>query len=135
LPDQQRTRALSIIASGHWRSAAACRSADPELFFPISNSGKSLEQIAKAKAICAGCQVQAECLAFALRTQQAYGIWGGVTEEERTVAGRRSRLKRGEHDDPAAARPANAGDPKGQQTARAGVKPRFQHIRRQCRSA
>ena len=35
-----------------WRQAAACRSADPELFFPISGSGKALEQIAEAKVIC-----------------------------------------------------------------------------------
>jgi hypothetical protein len=27
--------------------------------------------------------VQAECLTFAQRTGQVYGIWGGLTEEER----------------------------------------------------
>jgi WhiB family transcriptional regulator, redox-sensing transcriptional regulator len=90
LPDQERTRALAIIAGENWRSAAACQSADPELFFPISNTGKSLEQVAKAKAICAECPVGRECLAFALRTRQVYGIWGGATEEERDVAGRRA---------------------------------------------
>jgi WhiB family transcriptional regulator, redox-sensing transcriptional regulator len=66
-----------------WRSRGACRFADPELFFPVSDSGKSLEQAAEARAICAGCAVRRECLAFALRTQQAYGIWGGLTEQER----------------------------------------------------
>jgi len=60
------------------------------LFFPISNSGKSLEQIAKAKAICADCLVRRECLAFALRTQQVYGIWGGASEEERDMAASRT---------------------------------------------
>jgi WhiB family redox-sensing transcriptional regulator len=78
------------ITRGHWRSAAACRSADPELFFPISYSGKALEQVAEAKAICAACPVRRECLAFALRPQQPHGIWGGMTEEER--AARRRRL-------------------------------------------
>jgi WhiB family transcriptional regulator, redox-sensing transcriptional regulator len=81
-----RWQAAPLIAEGRWRSAAACRSADPEVFFPISSSGKSLEQIAKAKAICAGCPVGRECLAFALRTHQVHGIWGGATEEERAVA-------------------------------------------------
>jgi WhiB family transcriptional regulator, redox-sensing transcriptional regulator len=66
-----------------WRLAAACRSADPELFFPVSESGRALEQIAEAKAICAGCPVQRHCLAFALRTRQTHGIWGGRTELER----------------------------------------------------
>ena len=70
-----RWQAAPLIAEGRWRSAAACRSADPEVFFPISNSGKSLEQIAIAKAICAGCPVGRECLAFALRTHQIHGIW------------------------------------------------------------
>jgi WhiB family transcriptional regulator, redox-sensing transcriptional regulator len=68
-----------------WRSAAACRSADPELFFPISDSGPSLVQAAEAKAICAGCPVRRQCLAFALRTRQVHGIWGGRTERERHV--------------------------------------------------
>ena len=94
-----RWQAAPLIAEGRWRSAAACRSADPEVFFPISNSGKSLEQIAKAKAICAGCPVGRECLAFALRTHQVYGIWGGATEEERDVAGRGALLNRGERND------------------------------------
>jgi len=71
-----------------WRSAAACRSVDPELFFPVSATGKSLEQATEAKRICAGCRVQRECLSFALRTRQAYGIWGGTTEEERAIARR-----------------------------------------------
>ena len=62
---------------------AACQSADPEMFFPISSSGRSMAQVAEAKAICAGCQVQRECLAFALRTHQGHGVWGGLSEQER----------------------------------------------------
>jgi len=72
-----------LAAERDWRSAAACRSADPELFFPISAFGQALEQVAEAKAICARCPVRRQCLAFALRTRQAHGIWGGLTEEER----------------------------------------------------
>ena len=72
-----------LAAGRDWRSAAACRSADPELFFPITAFGQALEQVAQAKAICARCPVRRECLAFALRTRQPHGIWGGMTEEER----------------------------------------------------
>jgi WhiB family transcriptional regulator, redox-sensing transcriptional regulator len=72
------------LADGvNWRLAAACRSADPELFFPVSESGKALKQIAEAKAICAGCPAQRHYLAFALGTRQTHGIWGGRTELER----------------------------------------------------
>ncbi len=59
-----------LVTRGQWRSVAACRSADPDLFFPISDSGPALEQAVEAKAICATCRVRRECLAFALRTEQ-----------------------------------------------------------------
>ena len=72
-----------LVPEGQWRSLAACQSADPDLFFPVSSSGQSLEQVAKAKAICAGCRVRRECLAFALRTHQVHGVWGGMSELER----------------------------------------------------
>ena len=62
---------------------AACQSADPEMFFPISPSGRSMAEVAEAKATCAGGQVQRECLAFALRTHQGHGVWGGLSEQER----------------------------------------------------
>ncbi len=72
-----------------WRSAAACRLADPELFFPISSSGRALEQVAEAKRICARCPVQRECLAFALGTREVHGVWGGLSEQERQLIWRR----------------------------------------------
>lgn len=68
-----------------WWSLAACRSADPELFFPISRAGPSLEQTARAKAVCGGCKVRQECLEFALDTRQSHGIWGQTSAEERTL--------------------------------------------------
>jgi WhiB family redox-sensing transcriptional regulator len=37
----------------------------------------------QAKAICARCLVQPDCLAFALRARQMHGVWGGATAEER----------------------------------------------------
>ena len=57
-----------------WRQLAACRHADPELFFPVSASGPSLDQVTQAKTICAGCPVRRYCLAFALHTRQDHGI-------------------------------------------------------------
>jgi WhiB family transcriptional regulator, redox-sensing transcriptional regulator len=76
-------RFMTLPADQHRRSSAACRSADPDLFFPILSSGPSTAQVAEAKAICAGCPVQRECLAFALRTHQVHGGWGGLSEQER----------------------------------------------------
>lgn len=80
-------RSAPLTGPDDWRSAAACRSADPELFFPVSDFGPSLVQATEAKAICARCPVRRQCLAFALRTRQVHGIWGGLTERERHVPG------------------------------------------------
>ena len=74
-----------------WWTRAACASADPELFFPISYSGPALRQVAQAKAICTRCQIQRECLRYALDAGSIQGVWGGMTEEER------HRLARREH--------------------------------------
>jgi WhiB family transcriptional regulator, redox-sensing transcriptional regulator len=72
-----------------WRQAAACLSADPELFFPVSNSGRSREQEERAKAVCRTCLVRRECLQYALSMDEPYGVWGGMTEDERRRAARR----------------------------------------------
>jgi WhiB family redox-sensing transcriptional regulator len=74
-----------------WGSRAACRSADPELFFPVSETGPSTAQVTEAKAVCARCEVRGECLAFALVTWQPHGVWGGTSPEERTVLRKKAR--------------------------------------------
>jgi WhiB family redox-sensing transcriptional regulator len=66
-----------------WRTLAACRDTDPDLFFPIGTTGPAIEQIEAAKAVCTRCDAQAACLEFALATNQESGVWGGTSEEER----------------------------------------------------
>jgi len=66
-----------------WRDVAACRDSDPNLFFPVGTTGPALDQIAEAKAICAGCMVQDECLQYALESNQEAGVWGGYPEDDR----------------------------------------------------
>ena len=79
----------SVIALANaeygWRSEALCRDTDPELFFPIGTTGAALVQIEHARAVCCQCPVQADCLDFALSTNQDSGIWGGTSEEERRI--------------------------------------------------
>jgi WhiB family transcriptional regulator, redox-sensing transcriptional regulator len=77
-----------------WRAAGACVHDDPDLFFPISSTGRALRQIAKAKATCAGCPVRQACLEFALEHDLAYGIWGGTTPEDRQAWRRERRPAR-----------------------------------------
>lgn len=68
-----------------WWQAAACRGADPDIFFPVTGLGPGRDEGARAKAVCAGCRVRRQCLQFALATHQAHGVWGGTTEDERRV--------------------------------------------------
>ena len=83
---------MTVIANGeNWRLSGACRSADPDLFFPMSSTGSAEKQIARAKLICAGCRVRQECLEFALSHDQTYGIWGGTTADDRRRDRRRRR--------------------------------------------
>jgi WhiB family transcriptional regulator, redox-sensing transcriptional regulator len=65
-----------------WMSRGACRGEDPGLFFPLSESGSSLRQIERARAICRRCPVLTTCLPYAIDTHQE-GIWGATTDDER----------------------------------------------------
>ena len=73
------------IESDEWRRVAACRDTDPDLFFPVGTTGPAIVQIENAKAVCAECDAQADCLDFAIATNQDSGIWGGTSEEERRL--------------------------------------------------
>jgi WhiB family redox-sensing transcriptional regulator len=63
-----------------WRDSALCAETDPEAFFPDAN-----RSAAPAKRICAECPVKAECLDYALQTNQWYGVWGGMSVRERAA--------------------------------------------------
>ena len=77
-----------------WRDSAACLDEDPELFFPIGNTGPALVQIEQAKAICRRCTVMETCLQWAMDTGQDAGVWGGLSEDERRALKRRKARNR-----------------------------------------
>lgn len=77
-----------------WLTEASCLEEDPELFFPVGSTGPAIDQIERARAVCMGCSVRAECLEWALSTGQDAGVWGGLSEEERREI-RRARRKEG----------------------------------------
>jgi WhiB family redox-sensing transcriptional regulator len=78
-----------------WRNSAACRDTDPDLFFPVGQTGPAIDHIASARAVCQQCAVKPECLEYALMTNQDAGIWGGTTEDERRRIRRERRRSRG----------------------------------------
>lgn len=86
-----------------WRHNAVCREEDPELFFPIGNTGPALLQIEEAKAVCRRCPVMNQCLRWALESGQAEGVWGGLSEDERRAMKRRAARRRLQKDKAATA--------------------------------
>jgi WhiB family redox-sensing transcriptional regulator len=63
-----------------WVSKAACRDKDTSMFFPGRGDSQSMN---RARKICAECPVTDDCLAYALRTDQEFGVWGGKSIRER----------------------------------------------------
>jgi WhiB family redox-sensing transcriptional regulator len=80
-----------------WLNQARCLNEDPELFFPVGNTGPALEQIEQAKSICRQCNVAANCLEYAIKENQetasklgkpcsaSVGISGAAGERFRVV--------------------------------------------------
>ena len=68
-----------------WQEDALCAQTDPEAFLP--EKGGSTRD---AKRICAQCTVRAECLEYALKNDERFGIWGGLSERERRRLRRRA---------------------------------------------
>jgi WhiB family redox-sensing transcriptional regulator len=77
-----------------WRDRAACLGVDPELFFPIGNTGPALLQIEEAKAVCRRCAVVEPCLSWAMESRQQDGVWGGLSADERGAVKRRNARAR-----------------------------------------
>jgi WhiB family transcriptional regulator, redox-sensing transcriptional regulator len=61
-----------------WQERSACFGIDPDVFFPISE-----EEAGPALAFCSACTIREECLSWALKNGERYGVWGGLTEQER----------------------------------------------------
>jgi WhiB family redox-sensing transcriptional regulator len=66
------------VKKGAWTDQAACRGTDTEIFFPAN-----ADEEAEALSICATCPVRAQCLEYAVRNKEIYGIWGGTTADQR----------------------------------------------------
>ncbi len=71
-----------------WMADGLCRMYPPATFFPSDGVG-----VDKARKICAGCPVRAECLEHALDHRIEHGVWGGCSERERRRILKRRRLE------------------------------------------
>jgi hypothetical protein len=86
-----KTTRAAYTGDQRWRTRAACRDDDPEIWFPVATTGPAYRaQVADAKRVCRRCPVQTECLTEAL-ARIPYGIAGGLTEQERAALRRGPR--------------------------------------------
>jgi WhiB family redox-sensing transcriptional regulator len=75
------TVAAAPPAPARWAGTPACADVDDaELFFPVDESE---EHTGRAKQVCAGCDLRARCLDYALAIAAPMGIWGGLSTPER----------------------------------------------------
>jgi len=76
-----------------WQFDGACRRVGPEVFFhPEGERGsKRRTRASAAKEICLTCPVLQQCRTHALSVREPYGVWGGLTEDERETVYARAR--------------------------------------------
>lgn len=61
-----------------WMALGRCAEVDPELFFPEAAGPANAP-----KRVCFSCEVQAECLDYALDHKIMNGVWGGTSGYQR----------------------------------------------------
>ena len=68
-----------------WQLEGSCRRVGPDVFFhPEGERGtKRRIRAGAAKEVCFGCPVIEACRSHALAVREPYGVWGGLTEDER----------------------------------------------------
>ncbi|MFI0915224.1 WhiB family transcriptional regulator [Streptomyces abikoensis] len=66
-----------------WLDHAACRDADPELFFTVGYDAQAMQDREEAKAYCRRCRVRAQCLDLADQTDVEDGLWGDTEKDKR----------------------------------------------------
>jgi WhiB family transcriptional regulator, redox-sensing transcriptional regulator len=74
-----------------WMEVGRCAGYGDDTMFPEGDATReipvapTLRKIAleEAKAVCSGCQVISECLAYAMANGEPAGVWGGLDAKER----------------------------------------------------
>lgn len=66
-------------------------------FFPntaeqVESKTEQLDSYAAARRLCRNCEVVDDCLDYAIRSNQQFGMWGGYTPKERMRIRRQRRV-------------------------------------------
>lgn len=73
---------LNLAKHDAWKEEAACDRMDVGVFYPENADPRSHES-RLAKQVCQGCPVRIDCLVYAFRANEQWGVWGGLTASER----------------------------------------------------
>ena len=97
-PEQKKprlSRSTFTSPNWNWQDHARCSGEDLVLFYGEDGEQRPEREVreAKAKRICRGCPVKTECLTEAFREAPQFGVWGGMTPDER-VGERRRQMRR-----------------------------------------
>ena len=76
---------LPVMDHWDWQQQGSCTNMPSETFFhPDAERGEARRlRDMKAKAICASCPVLLICREFAIVSEEPYGVWGGLSPEDR----------------------------------------------------
>lgn len=68
-----------------WQEQGLCRDAETDSFYYADGERgpARIHREQAAKAICSRCPVIQDCVRHALTVPEHYGVWGGMTEDER----------------------------------------------------
>lgn len=78
-PNPKGLTLAEIAPAEPWMGEGLClQVGDADLWFPDSG-----ESAAAAKKVCKGCSVVEECLRYASRRDERFGVWGATTAFER----------------------------------------------------
>ncbi len=86
---RKKIRIPLVQANEDWKVKARCKGIDPELFFPARGYHQGTTQ---AIAVCRLCAVREQCLDYALRNREKFGVFGGKSDRARRTWRRQLRV-------------------------------------------
>ena len=90
LPDVSPIPTVANVSklTTEWHDSASCRGEAGRDFYPPFGGERKRERVAReqrAKTVCNVCPVRTQCLEHAIVWGERYGVWGGLTFDERVI--------------------------------------------------
>lgn len=75
-----------------WMNDGKCRGIATDVWYPPLDAPNPNDYYAVAREVCHRCSVWEECLSTSIKNVEKYGMWGGLSPQERNT-NRQSALK------------------------------------------